>query len=85
MDIQINLETFRHLENSNLKIDSLKLQKMILLYNALEDGWSIKHKDNSYIFTKKHQNKKHCRHTSKKTKPTASVNKRRGCSHQKSA
>ena len=58
MDIRINLETFRHLENSNLKIDSLKLQKMILLYNALEDGWSIKHKDDSYIFTKKHQNKK---------------------------
>ena len=58
MDIQINLETFRHLENSNLKIDSLKLQKMILLYNALEDGWSIKYKDNSYIFTKKHQGKK---------------------------
>ena len=58
MDIRINLETFRHLENSNLKIDSLKLQKMILLYNALEDGWSIKYKDNSYIFTKKHQHKK---------------------------
>ena len=58
MDIRINLETFRHLENSNVKIDSLKLQKMILLYNALEDGWSIKHKDNSYIFTKKHENKK---------------------------
>ena len=64
MDIKINLETFRHLENSNLKIDSLKLQKMILLYNALEDGWSIKHKDNSYIFTKKHQNKKEVLHDS---------------------
>jgi hypothetical protein len=64
MDIRINLETFRHLENSNLKIDSLKLQKMILLYNALEDGWSIKHKDNSYIFTKKHQNKKEVLHDS---------------------
>jgi len=58
MDVRINLETFKHLENTNLKIDSLKLQKMILLYNALEDGWSIKHKNDSYIFTKKHQNKK---------------------------
>ena len=58
MDIRINLETFKHLENSNLKIDSLKLQKMILLYNALEDGWSIKHKDDSYIFTKNHEGKK---------------------------
>ena len=37
---------------------------MILLYNALEDGWSIKHKDNSYIFTKKHQNKKEVLHDS---------------------
>jgi len=58
MDVRINLETFKHLENTNVKIDSLKLQKMILLYNALEDGWSIKHKNDSYIFTKKHQNKK---------------------------
>jgi len=26
--------------------------------NALDQGWSIKKKDESYIFTKKHENKK---------------------------
>jgi len=39
-------------------IDNIKLQKMIFIYNTLQDGWSIKRHNNSYIFTKKHENKK---------------------------
>jgi hypothetical protein len=31
---------------------------MKLIYNALDEGWSIKKKDTSYIFSKKHENKK---------------------------
>jgi hypothetical protein len=31
---------------------------MNLIYNALEEGWSIKKENTSYIFTKKHENKK---------------------------
>ena len=31
---------------------------MNLIYNALEEGWSIKKVNTSYIFTKKHENKK---------------------------
>jgi hypothetical protein len=31
---------------------------MLLLFNALEEGWSVKKKGTSYIFTKNHQNKK---------------------------
>lgn len=31
---------------------------MGFLYNALEEGWNIKKKLKSYIFTKKHQNKR---------------------------
>ena len=31
---------------------------MNLIYNALDEGWTIKKKNNSYIFTKKHENRK---------------------------
>ena len=34
------------------------LQKMIFLYNALENGWTIKKRNNLYIFTKNHEGKK---------------------------
>ena len=50
MDISIdNLEI--------LKKDNIKLQKMLFLYNALQDGWCVKKLKESYIFTKKHENK----------------------------
>ncbi len=42
-----------------LSIDNTKLQKMIFIYNAIEQGWEIKmNKDNVYTFSKKHENKK---------------------------
>ena len=42
-----------------LSIDNTKLQKMIFIYNAIEQGWEIKmNKDNIYTFSKKHENKK---------------------------
>jgi hypothetical protein len=31
---------------------------MVFLYNALENGWSIKKRNDSYIFTKNHEGKK---------------------------
>lgn len=35
------------------------LHKILFIYNAIEDGWSVKKKaNNMYIFTKKHENKK---------------------------
>lgn len=37
-------------------IDDFKMQKMIFLYNALQDGWSIKKSKKSYILRKKHDN-----------------------------
>jgi len=52
MDVDINIDT------SNMKIDCITLQKMIFLYNALEKGWSIKKKNNAYVFTKNHEGKK---------------------------
>ena len=29
---------------------------MILIYNALEDGWNIEKHKNNYVFKKKHEN-----------------------------
>jgi hypothetical protein len=57
MDIKINLDSLKDLEN-NVKIDSIKFQKMILLYNSIEQGWSVKKQNDSYVFYKKHENKK---------------------------
>lgn len=58
MDIKINLDTLKDLENENIKLDIIKFQKMILLYNSIEQGWSVKKKEGSYVFSKAHENKK---------------------------
>ena len=52
MDVDINIDT------NNMKIDCIMLQKMIFIYNALEKGWTIKKKNNTYVFTKNHEGKK---------------------------
>jgi hypothetical protein len=57
MDIKINLDTLKDLE-SNYKLDAIKFQKMLLLYNTIEQGWSVKKRNDSYVFTKNHENKK---------------------------
>ena len=52
MDIEINTK-------DKLTMDCLKLQKMAFIYNALENGWTIKKKEHEqYVFTKPHENKK---------------------------
>jgi hypothetical protein len=58
MDIKINLDSLKDLENSNFKIDAIKFQKMLLLYNSIEQGWSVKKQNSSYVFSKKHEGKK---------------------------
>jgi hypothetical protein len=52
MDIEIKLE------DKQLEIDKIKFQKMVFLFNALDNGWSIKKRQDSYIFTKNHEGKK---------------------------
>ena len=42
----------------NIKIEKPVFQKMMFLTNALEEGWSIRKSMDSYIFTKKHENKR---------------------------
>jgi hypothetical protein len=46
------------LEPGQVEIDQTKFKKMVFLYNALDNGWSIKKKQDSYIFTKNHEGKK---------------------------
>jgi hypothetical protein len=52
MDIEIKIE------DKQVEIDKVKFQKMVFLYNALDNGWSIKKRNDSYIFTKNHEGKK---------------------------
>lgn len=42
----------------NLKLNKIFLQKMIFITNALEQGWTVKKNEDSYIFSKKHENKR---------------------------
>jgi len=57
MDFKIDIESLKGLEN-NIKIDSFKFQKMLILFNCIEDGWTIKKINNSYVLTKLHEGKK---------------------------
>jgi hypothetical protein len=58
MELKLNLDSLKDLENDDIKVDAIKFQKMILLYNALEQGWSIKKRNDSYVFSKFHEGKK---------------------------
>ena len=42
----------------DLKVDKPRVQKMIFIMNALEQGWSVKKTDDSYVFMKKHENRR---------------------------
>ena len=44
--------------NNEIEIDSMKLHKIIFLYNALENGWTVKKNKEFYIFNKAHGGKK---------------------------
>jgi len=47
------------LENGNkISIENIKFQKMLFIFNALKDGWSVKKENDSYIFKKHHEGKK---------------------------
>lgn len=56
--LQLSLENIQELENAEVKLDVIQFQKMHLMFNAIEDGWSVKKKNDSYVFTKPHENKK---------------------------
>ena len=43
---------------NNIKLEKASLRKMLFIMNALDQGWSIKKSNDSYIFTKKHENRR---------------------------
>jgi hypothetical protein len=44
-----------HLEQKNtIQIDNIQFQKMIFIFNAVNDGWDVKKINDSYIFSKPH-------------------------------
>jgi len=57
IELRVNIEN-ENGQNCDIKIDNIKFQKMLFLFNAINDGWSIKKRNDSYIFTKNHEGKK---------------------------
>lgn len=48
-----------YINNGNsLSISNIQFQKMMFLYNAINDGWSVKKQQDSYIFKKNHEGKR---------------------------
>jgi hypothetical protein len=52
MEVQLKIN------NVDLNVNSNKLHKMIFVFNALENGWTIKKKNKQYIFLKNHEGKR---------------------------
>ncbi len=50
---EINIDTTPHIQ-----IERPKFLKMLFIVNALENGWTVKKSQDSYIFTKKHENRR---------------------------
>jgi hypothetical protein len=44
--------------HENVKVDNKTILKMNFIMNALEQGWSVKKHEGSFIFSKKHEGKK---------------------------
>jgi len=44
--------------STNIQMERKQFQKLIFIMNALDQGWSVKKSNDSYIFTKKHENRR---------------------------
>ena len=52
MELNVTMAT------ADLNIEFIELQQMLFINNAIDSGWAVKKRDNKYIFSKKHENKK---------------------------
>ncbi len=52
------------MELRDIQINAINFQKMLLLFNAVENGWTLKKRKDSYVFTKAHEGKKEVIHES---------------------
>jgi len=41
----------------NIKMERKEFQKLLFLSNVLDQGWTIKKRNDTYIFSKKHENR----------------------------
>jgi len=41
-----------------LDVDNLQIQKMLFIYNALEDGWKVEKDKKTYLFKRPHEEKR---------------------------
>lgn len=46
------------MDNATININTKDLQKMVFIYNSIQNGWKINKIKDKYIFSKKHQGKK---------------------------
>jgi hypothetical protein len=53
MDMNIILE-----KGNNISMENIKFQKMLFIFNAVNDGWSVRKENDLYIFKKGHEGKK---------------------------
>lgn len=43
---------------NQIQVSRTKFQKMVFIMNALENGWTVQKTGDSYVFTKKHENRR---------------------------
>ena len=43
---------------THIQLERKTLIKMNFIYNAIQDGWSVKKQQDTFIFSKKHEGKK---------------------------
>jgi hypothetical protein len=46
------------MQTEEIQVNKKSFQKMLFLTNAIEKGWIVKKTNNSYVFKKKHENKR---------------------------
>lgn len=46
------------MQTEEIQVQKKSFQKMLFLTNAIEKGWTVKKLKDSYVFKKKHENKK---------------------------
>lgn len=50
--------SFNNIEiQDNSQVSKPTFQKMLFIINALEQGWAVRKNNDTYIFTKKHENR----------------------------
>lgn len=43
---------------NNVQMSKKELKKMMFIMNAIENGWTVKKNSDSFVFSKKHENRR---------------------------